>query len=172
MKNAIKSDKGFTLIELLVVVLIIGILSSVALPQYTKAVEKSRIAEAKMLFNTLEKNYQLCILNHGRSKCGLNDEAVEDLLLSNLEIEIPGTVTQSPCPCGGDYCLYDPNNKNWIIGVSGDIFFNRINGNPNTCLYSLWADFGSPDWHCDNSSTSSEDWCKKIGCPNGECKNF
>lgn len=54
--------KGFTLIELSVVVLIIGILSSVALPQYTKAVEKARSVEAVTTITALHRAMQLlCI---------------------------------------------------------------------------------------------------------------
>ncbi len=53
---------GFTLIELLVVVLIIGILSAIALPQYKNAVERTRWAGIFQLMSTFEKEARLAFL--------------------------------------------------------------------------------------------------------------
>ena len=73
--------RGFTLIELLVVVLIIGILASVALPQYQKAVMKSRTVNARVSFSALEKAQQEYYLANG--------EYAADLSVLSIQVSEP-----------------------------------------------------------------------------------
>ena len=51
-----KNKKGFTLMELLIVIVIIGLLTSIALPMYKKAVEKSKVADALSVIDSVTKS--------------------------------------------------------------------------------------------------------------------
>ena len=79
-----KNKQAFTLIELLVVVLIIGILGAIALPQYQKAVEKARMAEAVILLRAIATANQVYYLANGEY-AGQDD-------MDKLDVQIPGEI--------------------------------------------------------------------------------
>lgn len=78
-------NKGFTLVELLVVVLIIGVLSAIALPQYTTAVERSRSVEALSLLSSISDSAQRYYIQHG--EWPLDDD--NNPIWGVLDIDVP-----------------------------------------------------------------------------------
>ncbi len=74
-------NQGFTLIELLVVVLIIGVLSAIALPQYQTAVERSRATEALTQMNAVRTALERYHAQH--------EEFPTANAFNKLDVEIP-----------------------------------------------------------------------------------
>ena len=72
-----KNKQAFTLIELLVVVLIIGILAAVAVPQYQKAVWKSRFTQAKTIAKALAEAEEVYYLANGAYTRNFDELAVD-----------------------------------------------------------------------------------------------
>ena len=116
-----KNKQAFTLIELLVVVLIIGILAAVALPQYQKAVWKSRNVQLKTLVAALGQVQQRYFLANGEYAKNFDE----------LDIDVPVDKTStggasSVCPAETASGATDVRRKGkdfeMLLTSSGQIF--------------------------------------------------
>ena len=94
MKNV---KKGFTLIELLVVILITGTLAAIALPQYQKAVLRSRAAEVWSILPTVRTAAEeYCLANGGGTP------AIEE-----LSVQFPSHMSTSAFEAAPCYAFFD-----------------------------------------------------------------
>lgn len=84
-----QTKRGFTLIELLVVVLIIGILAAVAVPQYQKAIWKSRMAQARLEMQKILQAFDLYDLTEGEYPNGQIHGLANQNFLSKMDLDTP-----------------------------------------------------------------------------------
>ncbi len=105
-------QRAFTLIELLVVVLIIGILSAIALPQYTAAVEKARLVEALSVVDYAYKHMQIRAL-----ECGVNDDCLYN---AQDYLELRGGEWTSPIDYKTKYFVYNFDMQIYVWRGQGE----------------------------------------------------
>lgn len=142
-----KNNKGFTLIELLVVVLIIGILSAIALPQYFKAVEKARGAEALQLFGAIAGAQQRYYLTR--------DEYATEFNLLDLDL------TDKDGKAVGGVSSYNTKNFKIEIGGSDKNAYIKATRSGGRYKYQLCKNFNDGHLECDG--TKGKDICPTLG---------
>ena len=158
--------KGFTLIELLVVVLIIGILSAVALPQYEKAVKKSRVMSMVPVARALKDAQEIYYMSNGTYA----------KLIEDFDIGMPAGC-QIVSPYGNEFAC----DENWVYdnhinsGVAKAMTIAYCPGlaslSSGPCQrhaeyfrffwYYDHADY-SDKYRCQTSNTKGQEMCKML----------
>jgi type IV pilus assembly protein PilE len=109
------NESAFTLIELLVVVLIIGILAAIALPQYKRAVLRSRAAEALIHARALKTAVDSWRLQNGDTASSNRPK------FADLDIEIPNVNYTTEYNAQAQYWDYDLRIVNFCIRSSSGV---------------------------------------------------
>ena len=141
----LKSKKAFTLIELLVVVLIIGILSAIALPQYQKAVIKARATELQTLVRSLATAQAAYFMANGEYADNLD----------NLDISFPFTRSSELATAFGvDDAAF--NSNKFAIGIESSVGIAVAGFLSGPYAYKAgfiipgktWSNMNAGDLHC------------------------
>ena len=114
-----KFKKGFTLIELLVVIAIITLLASIAVPNYLKQLEKTKVGKATADIMLLRKSVDLFRANHEGTLPESLGVLVSEKYLSKAVPDDPWGGAYVYTPSESSYTITDGSSK----GISETINF-------------------------------------------------
>jgi len=163
-KNIVSEKKhGFTLLELIIVIIIVGILATLGLNQYTNIVESGRGAEAKASIGVVRKLHQQYYLANG-TRTG---ETASD-------VGIGSALDQFPTSCGSSfyfrYGYFQSSMGDPVIGVYA---YRCTSGgkSPQSSIAYTWGYRYNPatnyeDWWCQVSGSDKWGWITRPqSCP-------
>ncbi len=162
--SGMTSSFGFTLIELLVVVLIIGILSAIALPQYTKAVQRARLSEVNGVFSSAKQAIDAYLLENGFPAETTRFTGTD--ATGGLAIDLPGTPCSNTLNCLPKAGAWDVGCTNRHCGITLSTTYNADGTTGNNWLGGARigvSKTSTHDWALTNVDTT-DDSIKKLIC--------
>ena len=135
--------KGFTLIELLAVVLIMGILSAIAMPQYRRSLNRARMAEASNMLTPMFESRERWAIENGHRSFAVSGGA--GFAATMLDIGVKGANSVSGAKITTTNYEYDLSKPTVVTGkllrgsgVKGTVF--AYDGNKMYCCGTACED--------------------------------
>ena len=146
----LRKSSGFTLVELMIVISILGILSTIVIPQYQNFIARSQIAESIVMMNSAKLMVEDYVSSNGNFPSNKSS-------LINLSIRITGTygaITGVNTPIADSgiiiYKTSEKTNKN--IRNSSVWFSREANTGIWSCLSNLTVKYAPKN--CQKSATT------------------